>query len=74
MDCSMLGIPVLHCLLEFAETHFHQVSDVIQQSHPLSPPSPTALNLSQHQGLSQRVFLHQVAKVLELHLQYQSFQ
>ena len=42
---------------------------------PLSPPSPPALNLSQHQGLFQWVgCLHQVAKVLELQLQHQSFQ
>ena len=27
------------------------VGDAIQPSHPLSPPSPPALNLSQHQGL-----------------------
>ena len=41
-------------------------------THPLSPPS---LNLSQHQGIFQWVgFLHQVAKVLELQLQHQSFQ
>ena len=34
----------------------------------------SALNLSQHQGLFQWVgFLHQVAKVLELQLQHQSF-
>ena len=41
----------------------------------LGPPSPLALNLSQHQDLSQWSFpsLHQVFKVLELHLQYQSF-
>ena len=39
-----------------------------------SPPSPPALNLSQHQGLFQWVSsLHQVAKVLELQLQHQSF-
>ena len=38
------------------------VSDDIQPSHPLSSPSPPALNLSQHQGLFQRVSsLHQVA-------------
>ena len=38
-------------------------------------PSPPALNLSQHQGLFQRVdSSHQVAKVLELQLQHQSFQ
>ena len=38
-------------------------------------PSPPAFNLSQHQGLFQWVSsLHQVAKVLELQLQDQSFQ
>ena len=38
-------------------------------------PSPPALSLSQHQGLFQWVtFSHQVAKVLELQLQYQCFQ
>ena len=46
-----------------------------QPSHPLSSPSPPAFNLSQHQGLFQWVgSLHQVAKVLELQLQHQSFQ
>ena len=29
----------------------HSVSDTIQPSHPLSTPSPPALNLSQHKGL-----------------------
>ena len=44
-------------------------------SHPLSSPSPPALNLSQHQGLFQWVSSsHQVAKVLEFQLQHQSFQ
>ena len=38
----------------------------IQPSHPLSSPSPPALNLSQHQGLFKWVSSsHQVAKVLE---------
>ena len=38
-------------------------------------PSLPALNISQHQGLFQRVgSLHQVAKVFELQLQHQSFQ
>ena len=50
MDCSTPGFPVLHCLPEFAQTHVHQVGDAIQPSHPLSPPSLPALNLSQHQG------------------------
>ena len=45
MDCST---PVLHHLLELAQTHVHWVSDAIQLSHLLSSPSPPALNLSQH--------------------------
>ena len=65
MDCSMLGLPVHHKLPELNQTHVHQVSDVIQPSHPLSSPSPSAFNLSQHQGLFQWVSsLHQVAKVI----------
>ena len=51
MDCSMPGFPVFHHLLEFAQTHVHWVSNAIQPSHPLSPLSLPALNLSQHQGL-----------------------
>ena len=44
-----------------------RVGDAILASHLLSSPSPPAFNLSQHQGLFQRVsFSHQVAKVLEL--------
>ena len=67
------SFPVLHYLPEFAQTHVHQVSDAIQPSHPLSPPSPPALHLSQHHGLFQWVgSLHQAAK--ELQLQHQSFQ
>ena len=45
------------------QTHVHWVSDAIQPSHPLSSPSPPALNLSWHQGLFQWVSSsHQVAK------------
>ena len=63
MDCSMPGFLVHYQLPEPAQTHVHQVSDVIQLSHPLSSPSPPAFNLSQHQGLFQGVSsLHQVAK------------
>ena len=51
MDCSTPVFPLLHCLLEFAQTSVLWVSDTIQWSHPLSPPSPLALNFSQHQGL-----------------------
>jgi len=73
MDGSRPGFPVLHYLLQFAQTHVHWVSDAIQTSHPLSSPSPPAFNFSQHQGLFQWVSSsHQVAKVLEL--QHQSFQ
>ena len=39
MNCSTPGLPVYHQLLEFTETHVHQVSDAIQPSHPLSSPS-----------------------------------
>ena len=47
----------------------------IQASHPLSSPSPSAFNLSHHQGLFQWISsLHQVAKVLEFWLQHPSFQ
>ena len=75
MDSSMPGFPLLHHLLELAQTHVHWVSDAIQPSHPLSSPSPPAFNLSQHQGLFSWVnSSHQVAKVLELQLQHQSFQ
>ena len=45
MDCSTPGFPVHHQLLELAKTHVHQVGGAIQPSHPLSSPSPPALNL-----------------------------
>ena len=61
------SFPVIHYLLEFPQTHVHWVDDGIQPSHPLSSPSPLALNLSQHQSLFQLVgSSHQVVKVLEL--------
>ena len=49
-NCSMPDFPVLHHLLELAQTHVHWVSDAIQPSLPLSSPSPPAFSLSQHQG------------------------
>ena len=74
MDCCMSGFSVSHHLLEFAQVHVYWISDAIQPSHPLSPPS-FVFSLSQHQGLFHLVgCLHQVAKVLELQLQHQSFQ
>jgi len=43
MDCSTPGFPILLYLLKFAQTHVHWVSDVIQPSHPLPPPSPALI-------------------------------
>ena len=45
MDCSMPGFLVLHYLPKLAQVHVHWVSDGIQPSHPLLPPSFPALNL-----------------------------
>ena len=73
MDWGTPGFPVIHHLLEFAQTHGHWVSDAIQPYHPLS--SPPAFSLSQHQGLFQWVgSSHQAAIVLELQPHHQSFQ
>ena len=75
MKHSTPGLPVHDQLLESTQTHVYWVGDAIQPSHPLSSPSPPALNLSQHQDLFKWVIsLHQVAKVLEFQLQHQSFQ
>ena len=53
---------------ESAQILVHWISDAIQPSRPLLPPSLSALNLSQHQGLSQWISSsHQ-----ELPLQHQS--
>ena len=57
MNCSTPGLPVHHQLPEFTQTHVHQVGDAIQPSHLLLSPSPPALDLSQHQGLS-KLFVH----------------
>ena len=66
MDCSMPAFPVLHCLLEFAQTYIwvkdvHWVNDAIQPSQPLSPSSPHALNLALK---SIRVFSNELAPVM----------
>ena len=75
MNRSTPGLPVHHQLLEFTQTHVHQVSDAIRPSHPLSSRSPPAPNPSQHQSLFQWVnSSHEVAKVLEFQLQHHSFQ
>ena len=33
MDCSTPGFPVLHCLLEFAQTHVHPIESVMPSNH-----------------------------------------
>ena len=72
LDCSTPGFPVLHHLLELAQSHVHWDGDAIQPSRPLASPSPPVFNLSQNQGLFQWVdSSNQVAKVLELQLQPQ---
>ena len=75
INCSRTGFPVLHRFLEFAQIHVHWISDAVQPSHALSSTSPPVFNLSQYQGLFQWVGCsHQVARVLDLQLQHQSFQ
>ena len=79
-DCSTPGLPVYHKLLESTQTHVYCLPKPmsiasVMPSNILSSPSPPALSLSQHQGLFQWVSSsHQVAKVLEFQLQYQSLQ
>ena len=50
MNHSTPGLLVHYQLPESTKTHVYWVSNAIQPSHPLSSPSPPALNLSQHQG------------------------
>ena len=56
MDCSTPGFPVLHHLLEFAQSHVYQVGDAIHPSHPLLSHSPPAFSLFQHQGIFLSLF------------------
>ena len=58
MNRSTPGLPVHYQLPESTQSHVHWVSDAIQPSHPLSSPSPPALNLSQHQVFSNESALH----------------
>ena len=50
-DWSMPGFLVHHKLWELAQTHVHRVGDTIQSSYPLLSLSPSAFNLSKHQGI-----------------------
>ena len=58
VDCSISGFLVVHRVLEFAQVHVHQVSDIIWSSHPLLPSSPFVFSLSQHQVFSRESVLH----------------
>ena len=53
LDSSTSGLPVPLHLLKFAQVHVHCIGDANHPSHPLTLSSPSALNLSQHQGLFQ---------------------
>ena len=65
MDCNPPGLPVPQCLLEVAQFDVCCISDTIQPSYPLPSSSPFAFNLSQHQGLFQRVsYSYQAAMVM----------
>ena len=62
MDCSTPGLLVHHQILEFIQTHIHWIVDPSNHLISVSPPSPPALNLSQHQGIFKWVSSsHQVA-------------
>ena len=75
MDCSMqasLSFTISWRLVKLLSTESVMPANYLILCHP---PSPLDLNISQHQGLFQWVnFSHQVAKVLELQGQHQSFQ
>ena len=74
MDCSTLGFPIHHQLLELIQTHVFWVSDTVQQSYSLLSLSPS-FNLSQNEGCFQWVSSsNQVVKVLEFQLLRQFFQ
>ena len=58
MNSSTPGLPVHHQLPKFTQTHVHQIGDAIQPSHPLSSPSPPALNLSLYHVFGNESALH----------------
>ena len=58
VDCSTTGFPVLHHLLEPAQTQVHWVGDAIQPSHPLWSPSPPALIFPSIRVFSNESALH----------------
>ena len=76
-DCSTSGFPVLHYLLEFAQTHVHGVDDAIQPSHPLSsllllPSSPASGSFQMSQFFTsggQSIGASASASVLSMNIQ-----
>ena len=58
MDCSTTGFPILPYLPEFVQTHVHWVSDAIQPSHSLKPPSPPASVFPSIMVFSSELALH----------------
>ena len=58
MDSSTPGSPVLQCLPESAQTHVSWVSNTIQSSHPLLPPSPPASIFPSIRVFSNELALH----------------
>ena len=71
-DCNMTGITVLHHLPNLPLTHVHWCHPTISSS---VVPFSSCLQSFPAQGLFQWVgSLYQVAKILELQLQHQSFQ
>ena len=74
MNCSIPGLSIPYHLPKFAQGHVFCIRDAIQQSHPLMPSSPSALNLPQHQRLFQWISCSpQMNKMLKFQLQHQSF-
>ena len=71
MDCSMPGLLVYHQLLELAQTHV----ELVMPSNHLILCRPLLFSIFPSISLFQWVSSsHQLAKVLELQLQHQSFQ
>ena len=68
MNHSIPGLPVHHQLPEFTQTHVHQVGDAIQPSHPLSSPSPPALQSLPASG-GQSIGVSASASVLPINTQ-----
>ena len=58
IDCSMPRFPVLHHLLELAQTHVHCVGDAIPPSHPLLSPYPPAFYFHSIRVFSNESALH----------------